>query len=54
MLKTNVMYFNNTINVLDDKRISFGDKTFKIITALYVGFWNEGKPSPETKFGKLM
>ena len=54
MLTANVMYFNNTINVLHDKRISFGDKTYKIITALALGFWNEGNPSPETKFGKLM
>ena len=53
MLTANVMYFNNIINVLHDKRISFGDKTYKIITALAVGFWYEGKPSPETKFGKL-
>ena len=54
MLTANVMHFNNAINVLHDKRISFGDKTYNIRTALAVGFWNWGKPSPETKFGKLM
>ena len=43
MSTASVESFNNTLNVLHDKRISFGDKTYKMKTALAVGFWNEGK-----------
>ena len=42
--------FNNTLKVLNKKKISFEDKTYNMKTALAVGFWNEGKLSSETKF----
>ena len=42
--------FNNSLNVLNKKKISFEDKTYIMKTALAVGFWNEEKLSSETKF----
>ena len=43
MSTAHVESFNNSLNVLYNKRISFGNDTYKMKTAMAVGFWNEGK-----------
>ena len=43
MSTAHVESFNNSLNVLHNKRISFGNDTYKMKTAMAVGFWNEGK-----------
>lgn len=43
MSSAHVESFNNTLNVLHDKRISFGMPTYKMKTAIAVGYWNCGK-----------
>ena len=35
--------FNNSLNVVHDKRISFSMQSYKMRTALSVGFWNDSK-----------
>ena len=43
MSTAHVESFNTTLNVIHDKRISFGHATYKCKTAMAVGVWNVGK-----------
>ena len=43
MSTAHVESFNNSLNVVHDKRITFGMQAYKMRTALAVGYWNDSK-----------
>ena len=43
MSTAHVESFNNFLNLLHNKRIAFGNDTYKLKTAMADGFWNDGK-----------